>query len=90
MGIIGELSLCLEQDGATLLERILMADSIGQGDPNFRFVRTLPTKLLGGFTQLHKPAGSTQDAGAEKIEGKAMITFSAGLGDAAKSFIVHP
>jgi hypothetical protein len=49
----------------------------------------LPPKLLSGFTQLHKPAGSTQDAGAEKIEGKAMITFSAGLGDAAKSFIVH-
>jgi hypothetical protein len=89
MGIIGELSLCLEQDGTTLLERILMADSIGQGDPNFRFVRTLPPKLLSGFTQLHKPAGSTEDAGAEKIEGKTMITFSAGLGDAAKSFIVH-
>ena len=67
-----------------------MADRIGQGDPNFRFIGTLPPKLLGGFTQLHKPAGSTQDAGAQKIEGKAMIPFSAGLGDAAKSFIVHP
>jgi hypothetical protein len=89
MGIIGKLSLCFEEDGATLLERVLMADGIGQGHPNFRFVGALAPELLCSFTQLHKPAGSTEDAGAEKIEGKAMITFSAGLGDAAKGFIVH-
>jgi hypothetical protein len=89
MGIVGKLSLCLEQDGATLLERILMADGICQGNPNFGLVGALAPELLCSFAQLHKPTSGTQDAGAEKIEGEAMIAFSAGLGNSAKGFIVH-
>jgi len=89
MGIIGKLSLCFEEDGATLLERVLMADGICQGNPNLGLVGAQAPELLCSFAQLHKPAGSTQDASPEKIESKAMIAFSAGLGDAAKSFIVH-
>jgi hypothetical protein len=89
MGIVGKLSLCFEEDGATLLERVLMADGICQGNPNLGLVGALAPELLCSFAQLHKPAGSTQDASPEKIESKAMIAFSAGLGDAAKSFIVH-
>lgn len=89
MGIVGKLSLCFEEDGATLLERVLMADGICQGNPNLGLVGAQAPELLCSFAQFNKSARSPENPRAQKIEGEAMIAFSAGLGNSAKGFIVH-
>ena len=89
MRIVGKFTFSLQKDRATLLKGVLVADCVCQGDPDFGLFGALAAKLFCRFSKLHKATGGTEDPGAQKIQGEAVIPFPAGLGDAAKRFVVH-
>jgi hypothetical protein len=89
MGVVGEFTFSFKKDGASLLKGVLVTDGICQGDPDFGFFGALAAKLFCRFFKFHKATGSSEDSSAQKIQGKAVIPFSAGLGDAAEGLVVH-
>ena len=89
MGIVGEFTLSFKKYGASLLKGVLVADGICQGDPDFGFFGALAAKLFRCFFKFNKTTSGTKDSSAQKIQGKAVIPFSAGLGDAAEGLVVH-
>jgi hypothetical protein len=67
MRIIWEFAFGFEKDGATLLDRILVAYRVGQRNPNLWFLGTLTPQLLSRFAKFYEPTRSPKNSRAQKI-----------------------